>query len=126
MCMGKYSDAVCERHTSARVLKEEAICFMCLCMYDEWETRGRQTEHRNCSAGVLVNPRERVYLYEMKVGRDDGDGGWMTGKGRGGETGGGSSAPVLSPWVHQQQELFSALWGPSDCSVTLHRRLTLP
>lgn len=38
----------------------------------------------------------------------------------------GECAPVLSPWVNQQQELFPALWGPSDCSVTLRRRQTLP
>lgn len=82
------------------------------------------TEHRGRGAGVQVNPGERVYFYEMKVERGDGMEGWMRGGGR--KEGGGRSAPVLSPWVHQQQELFSALWGPSDCSVTLHRRLTLP
>lgn len=79
------------------------------------------------SRGAGVNPRDCVCFSEMKVGK--GDGGWMRregGREREREGGRIRSAPVLSPWVHQQQELFSALWGPSDCSVTLHRRLTLP
>lgn len=86
------------------------------------EVQGKRKEKRHCGAGVQQNQRDCFLFFfhfsEMKVGRDDV--GWMK------EKGGGRSAPVLSPWVHQQQELFSALWGPSDCSVTLNRRLTLP
>lgn len=78
----------------------------------------KRLEGKSCGAGVQVNLGECVYFNEMKCERMMG---WRVDE-RGREEGGGRRKERSSPVA-----LGASLpWGPSDCSVTIHRRLTLP
>lgn len=82
--------------------------FIHACVYVR-EMKGKKPRCR-C---VQVSLRECVYFYEMKC---EGMMGWRVDE-RGGRRKERSTPVALGA---------SLPWGPSDCSVTIHRRLTLP